>query len=193
MRVTFYYDIVCPFAYLASTQIESVCARHRAELSWQPILLGGLLKSIGNPEPMRAAPAAKALMNLLDAQRWAEHRGVPLAFPAGHPRRTVEAMRLCTATAPDRRAEISKRLYRAYWVDGHDVASVEVLSRIAGEDVTGRIATATVKEELRAATDDAAGKGLFGVPSMLVEGEGGERFLFWGQDRLDFVERALAR
>ena len=46
-----------------------------------PILLGGLLKSIGNPEPMRAAPPAKAYMNLLDAQRWAEHRGVPI-----HPR-----------------------------------------------------------------------------------------------------------
>src|SRR5262249_39108152 len=95
LKVIFYYDIVCPFAYLASTQIESVCKG--TELHWQPILLGGLLKSIGNPEPMRSAPPAKAYMNLLDAQRWAEHRGVPLVFPPGHPRRTVEAMRLCTA------------------------------------------------------------------------------------------------
>jgi 2-hydroxychromene-2-carboxylate isomerase len=185
MKVTFYYDIVCPFAYLASTQIEQVCAG--AELVWQPILLGGLLKSIGNPEPMRAAPPAKAYMNLLDAQRWAEHRGVPLVFPPGHPRRTVEAMRLCTSLT-DRRAQVSHALYRAYWVEGADVSDPNVLARIAG----GPVALEGAKDALRTATDAAAAQGVFGVPSMRVETDDGKSYLFWGQDRLEFVSKVLA-
>jgi 2-hydroxychromene-2-carboxylate isomerase len=183
MKVTFYYDVVCPFAYLASTEIEKVCAGH--ELVWQPILLGGLLKAIGNPEPMKSAPPAKAFMNLLDAQRWAEYRGVPLTFPPGHPRRTVDAMRLCTA-----RPALTHALFRAYWVEGADVSNPDTLSRIAGEDAAPLITTS--RDQLRVATEAAVTQGIFGVPSMLVETTPSTRYLFWGQDRLDFVVRVLA-
>ena len=89
-HVDFYYDIVCPYAYLGSTQIQAIADRCGASVSYKPILLGGVLQSVGSPTvPMNAMPPSKARHNLLDMQRWADLWKVPFKFPNGHPRRSV--------------------------------------------------------------------------------------------------------
>ena len=98
MNVTFYYDIVCPYAYLASTQLQRLVDKTGAQVEWTPVLLGGIFRNIGGQQsPMNAMSAPRAKLNLLDLQRFADRWGVPFRFPSGHPRRSVEAMRLLTA------------------------------------------------------------------------------------------------
>lgn len=189
MELDFYYDIVCPYAYLASTRIEALAARTGATLRWRPVLLGGLFRAVGaSQNPGAQMNPAKARLNLADMQRFAALYGVPLTMPDAHPRRSVEAMRLLTACPEAHRPALTHALYRAYWVEGRDIADRAVLGQLAapfGLDV-GVIDETDVKAGLHVATDAAAARGLFGVPAMGV----GDRF-FWGQDRLHFVEAAL--
>jgi 2-hydroxychromene-2-carboxylate isomerase len=197
-RVDFYFDVVCPYAYLAHTQIEALAERAGAALEWKPILLGGLFRSIGAGDgPMPGMPAEKARMNLCDMHRWAEHWGVPLEMPAGHPSRTVLAMRALLASGDSARA--AKALFAAYWQEGRDLSDERAVARAldeAGLDGTALVARASsdaaIKDELRRRTDEAAAAGAFGVPTFVVARPGRAPELFWGQDRLLFVEKALS-
>ena len=111
MELVFYYDVVCPYAYLASTQIEALAARTGATLRWRPILLGGVFKSIGRDEG--TMPAPKARLNFLDMHHQAAEAGVPLTMPPDHPRRTVSAMRLLHCVDGEARVRLTHALYRA--------------------------------------------------------------------------------
>lgn len=195
-RVAFYFDVVCPYAYLASTQIDAFCAAHGSELELRPFLLGGVFRAIGAPDaPAESMSAPKARMNNLDMQRWADLFGVPLRMPPEHPRRTVLAMR-CVVASPDM-AIAMRALFHAYWVTGHDIASPPVVASLLsaaglqGDDIVARAETDAVKNALRARTEEAVGQGIFGAPSFLVETDVGPSQLFWGQDRLPFVAKAL--
>jgi 2-hydroxychromene-2-carboxylate isomerase len=189
-RLLFYYDIQCPYAYLASTQIEAVAARAGVELEWKPMLLGGVFKAIGREDaPM---PAAKARLNVMDQYRQAAQLGVPIAMPMEHPRRTVQAMRLCHCVDGAARTAITHALYRAYWVDGRDVADATVLGEIARAHGVDPARIDEGKQPLFATTDEAVKEGVFGAPAMVVV-DGAERTLYWGNDRLHLVERQLSR
>ena len=187
--IDFYYDIVCPYAYLASTQLDAFAERNNVTFRWKPVLLGGIFRSIGgNQVPMSSMSAPRARLNMLDMHRWADMWGVPLTMPAAHPRRSVESMRWLTALEGAARIQISRRLFKAYWVDGLDVSNVDVLQEIAveagvsSEDMT----SADAREGLFQTTAEAVEAGAFGVPAFVYKDE-----LFWGQDRLPILEQAL--
>lgn len=189
MEVTFYYDVVCPYAYLASTRIETLAARCDATIRWVPILLGGVFRHAGGPDdPNLRLSAPRARLNLLDMHRWADRWGVPLTLPAEHPRRSVEAMRLLAGCPPDKRVMLSHELFRAYWVRGVDIADVGVLEGIARllRVDPAVIRSAEAKQALYDSTAEAAGHGVFGVPAFVVDGE-----LIWGQDRLHLLADRL--
>jgi 2-hydroxychromene-2-carboxylate isomerase len=193
MRVELWFDFSCPYAYLASTQIEALCARTGATLDARPMLLGGVFRARAVPQKLFAAISpAKARHNALDLERWARRFGVPYdGMPSGHPFRTVEALRaLLVVGAPF--MPLAHAFFRAYWVEGRDLGEravlVDVLTR-AGHDAERALTAAeapAIKDELRARTDEAIARGVFGAPAMFVGHE-----LYWGQDRLDDVERAL--
>lgn len=187
--IDFFYDVVCPYAYLASRRIEAVATRCGATVRWRPVLLGGLLRTVGAPDdPNLVMAEAKARLSRADRHRFAERLGVPLVQPPGHPVRTVVAMRLCLAAQGERRVGVTHALYDAYWGRGDDVADERVLARVA--TAHGLAADAhrdpALRDGLREATAEAAAAGAFGVPSFVVGGT-----LWWGQDRLPLVERAL--
>jgi 2-hydroxychromene-2-carboxylate isomerase len=199
VRVDFIFDVVCPYAYLAHTQVEQVC--EGVELNWHPILLGGLFRVIDAGDgPMPGMPPSKAELNRRDMFRWAEHWEVPLEMPKDHPRRSVLAMRCVIASGEVPRA--AKALFGAYWGQGRDVADdsvVRVALDDAGFDGAALVAAASepdTKQKLRDNTDAAAAAGAFGVPTFVVHASGqgtdGPE-LIWGQDRLHFVTDAIAR
>lgn len=193
-RVDFYFDVVCPYAYLAHTQIERVA--EGADLVYKPILLGGLFRVIGAGDgPMPGMAASKARLNLIDMHRWADRFQVPLRMPNAHPRRTVLAMRAILASGDVPRA--AKELFRRYWRDGLDLANEEVVADALdsagfdGRAVVARAGEPSIKDALRAAVDEAAEAGAFGVPTFVIHREGATPALVWGQDRLHFVSAAI--
>jgi 2-hydroxychromene-2-carboxylate isomerase len=196
-RLRFFYDFVCPYAYLASLRVEDLARSAGAELVYEPVLLGGIFRSIGGPDdPNSTMSTAKARYAALELERAAAGAGVALARPSGHPRRTVLALRAAIATGELPRA--ASALFSAYWQRGSDLEDPRVVraaldgAGLDGARAVGAAEDAAVKAELRRRTDEAVSLGVFGVPSFVVEAGAAERQLFWGQDRLDQVRAALA-
>ncbi len=188
----FWFDYSCPYAYLASTQVDALAARTGARLAYRPMLLGGVFAANGTPQRLFATlSAAKAAHNARDLDRWAEYFGVDLRMPAGHPMRTVEALRATVACGIDPR--VVHALYAAYWVQGRppsDPATLREVLGAAGHDaeaVLAAIGRPEAKEDLRRRTDEAIALGIFGAPAFVVDGAR----MYWGQDRMHFVERDL--
>jgi 2-hydroxychromene-2-carboxylate isomerase len=196
-RVDFYYDFSCPYAYLAHTQIEALCERAGAALSWRPMLLGGVFQALGSPQiPASTMSVNKARLNDLDMRRWADHFGVPLVMPPTHPNRTVLALRAALA-AEEELPRASRALFRAYWAFGKNLAEPTIVREalddagLDGAALVRRADDPILKHALRARTDEAIALDIFGAPSFMVTAPGIPKQLFWGQDRLDFVEKAL--
>lgn len=195
-HLRFYFDFVCPYAYLASLEIERLCADAGATLTFHPMLLGGVFRSIGAPDVPRM-PAPKSALNDREIERWAILRGATLKRPEAHPRRTVLALRATLAVeAPADRVRAAHALFAAYWRDGRDVEDPRVVAAAldeAGLDGAALVSASgetAAKEALRRETDDAVREGVFGAPAFLVEANGTKELL-WGQDRMAFVHRAL--
>jgi 2-hydroxychromene-2-carboxylate isomerase len=186
-QLSFWFDYSCPYAYLASTQVR----RLPGELVYEPMLLGGEFKANGTAQNLsEVLVPAKRRHNELDMQRYAERWSIPLNKPAGHPLRTVDALRATLACGID--PKVVDGFFRAYWVEGREPSDEKTIREVVAaaghnaEDVLAKLKTDAIKEDLRARTDRAIALGIFGAPTFVVDGE-----LFWGQDRMHFVEKAL--
>jgi 2-hydroxychromene-2-carboxylate isomerase len=184
-----WFDYTCPYAYLASLAAPALAARMGVSLRYRPLLLGGIFRAVNVPQNLfRARGAVRSAYEAADLARWAHRFGVPLTIPAGHPMRSVEALRATLVTGVD--PAVVRGFYRAYWVEGRSISEPDVMAAVlreAGHDgdaVLARIGLPDIKEELKQRTDEALAHGVFGVPAWLVDGE----HLYWGQDRLAFVE-----
>ncbi|MBK6917249.1 MAG: DsbA family protein [Deltaproteobacteria bacterium] len=185
----FFYDIVCPYAAMASLRVDGLAAACGLSVHWSPVLLGGLLRAHGGPDdPNRTYAPARAAMTRADIVRQAALHGRTFAVPAEHPRRTVAAMRLVVAARSEQRQALSAALFEAYWQHGQDVADPAVLEAIARRFGMSAacVDDPAVKAELRARTDEAAAAGVFGVPTF-VRGD----VRIWGCDRMGLLARAL--
>ncbi len=191
-----YFDVASPFAYLGLTQLPALAAMGvRPRLV--PILLGALFRDIGQANvPLLAMPAAKQRYIGLDLARWASWWGEPFDFPRKFPQRTITAQRLCVLAAAEGwevGVRLATALGRAMWAEQRDLEDEQTLRAIVGaaglpEDWVARTQEPAIKAQLADHTAAARAAGVFGVPTYIVDGE----HLFWGQDRLDLVARALA-
>ena len=185
----FWFDYTCPYAYLGSTQAAALAARMGVELTYRPLLLGGVFRAHGTAQRLfETLSPAKAAHNMADMQRWAEKFGVQLTMPANHPMRSVEALRATLATGID--PQVIAAFYRAYWVENASIGDRDVIAKVVSgcghdaEEVLAAIETPAIKDDLRARTEEAVRLGIFGVPAWVVDGT----HLYWGQDRIAFVE-----
>jgi 2-hydroxychromene-2-carboxylate isomerase len=185
----FFYDLGSPYSYLASTQLRGLSERTGATARLFPITLGGLRKTLGTALPSQAQLAYMSH----DVQIWGRRYQVPIQIPAGFPTRSIQALRACViAEGQGRQTEAMHALFRACFGEGKDIAQPEAIRAAldeAGLDGKGLLAATEspeAKDGLRQRTDLALSRGVFGVPAFFV----GDR-LFFGNDRLEFVEAAL--
>jgi 2-hydroxychromene-2-carboxylate isomerase len=186
---TFYYDLMSPYAYLAAERIDRVLPAAR----WQPVLLGGLFKLTGRSS-WALGDHDRRGRGIAEIERRAHASGLPpLRWPDPWPSSSLGAMRAAVfARGAGREREFAAAAFEVAFVQGNDLADVRhtlAAAERAGLDpaeVEAAIADRGVKDELRAATDAAHARGVFGVPTVAVGDE-----LFWGDDRLEEAAAAL--
>jgi 2-hydroxychromene-2-carboxylate isomerase len=185
----FYYDIVCPYAYMAFSFLKKSGVFSRGALELKPILLGGLFKHMDvEQNPNTALSPQKAAYLRTDILRQADYFFVPLKFHARHPVKTVSAMRLLHACHPSQIEALTERLYKAYWQENLDIDDDVVIDTIAHDFAIGTKASYLdhAKSSLINATLEAFNRKVFGVPTIELNNR-----LYFGGDRLLLLEKEL--
>ncbi len=177
--VEWYFDFISPFAYLQHFRLGEF---PQQRLVYRPVLLAGMLTHWGQKGP--AEIPAKRLFTYRFVRWYAERLGQPLRFPPGHPFNPLRALRLCLALGCS--AEVVERLFAFIWRDGQDLsddlAFIALGQSLGLADPLAAIAAETVKQQLRANTEAAIAAGIFGVPTLRIEGQ-----LFFGNDATDMA------
>jgi len=187
----FYFDYGSPYSYLADTQVEAIAQRAGATLVRKPMLLGGVFKATGNHSP--AELPQKSAWSAFDMPMWARHYGVPFQRNPFFPVNTLALMRGAAAAQIDGSFErYHPAVFKAMWVEGRNLNDIKEVASVlasAGLDAAKfgtRIQDQDVKDRLKATTEEAVARGVFGAPTCFVD-----KMMFFGNDRLPFVELAL--
>ncbi len=191
--VDFYFDFSSINAYFAAFMLPEICRPRGARINWLPLHLGAVFRGTGFDAT--AMPPAKARYLRRDHMRYAQRLGLPLRWPSRFPIKTSAALRGVLAArrvSEDAAVKFSLEVFRAHWERDADIADPEVVGAAAERVGLDRrpflasVNTDAVREELAAVTARAIERGVFGAPTFFVGEE-----MFWGKDRLDFVERLL--
>lgn len=191
--IDFYFDFSSPYGYLASEQIEALAARHGRAVMWHAIVLDAQFQPQGGVKIPLALLRTEYARR--DCERSAAFLGLPYQTPSPYPVHTEHAARAfqwLSDRNPDEARAFAHGVFRAYFVDGRNIAEPAVLLEIAGalgldrEEVSNAFSDLATKARLKAEIDLAEARGVFGSPFFIVEGEG-----FWGPDRLAQLERWL--
>ncbi len=192
--VELYYDFSSPNAYFGAMQLPAIAQKTGATIVYRPFLLGGVFKALGTPPAPGMSNPAKAAHNMRDLERWSKKYGHEVSFPSRFPLNTVKPLRIALSlSGHEKERDFVEAVFTAYWTKDKDISDETVLGAILdgigldGQELVGRASDPVVKEQLKQVTAAAAERGVFGTPVFFVGEE-----LFWGKDRLDFVEDALA-
>lgn len=187
-----------PYAYLGHTRFVEIAEQHGAQIVLRPCDLGKVFSVSGGLPLLQRAPQRQAY-RLIEMQRWADHLQLPINLqPKYFPVSGDAAARLLIAAklahGTSTALILAGAIMQAVWVDEKNIADNDTLVALAtmheldGKALLKASGTAAVQSEYEAHTDAAIAANVFGAPWFVVDGEG-----FWGQDRLEFVERALAK
>ena len=187
----FYFDLGSPYAYLTAERIDDVLSEPAI---WQPVSLGGLFKANGRSS-WALGGADSRQTGIAEVERRARDYGLEaVRWPEPWPTNYLYAMRAATyAFRVGRGREFTIEAFRHAFARGHDLALEENVLQAAAragldrEAVDGATRDPEIKLALRAATDAAHARGVFGVPTVAVGEE-----IFWGDDRLRDAATALA-
>ena len=193
--IDFYFDFSSPYSFLASEQIEALAARHGRTVDYKPVLLGAVFKAAGSA-PLTEQYGPKAKYSVHDFERSARFVGIryrhPSKFPIGAIAATRGALWL-QQHQPEKAGPFVRAVFRAFFQDDRDVTDPAIVAEIAqsigvdGQALLQAAQEPALKDALRRQVDDAIALGVFGAPTIVVDGE-----VFWGNDRLPQVERWLA-
>ena len=184
-RITFWFDPISPFAYLAFERLPQVLQGIGHVVEYRPLLFGALLAHHAHKGPAEIEPKRAWTFRHV---HWLAHRhGIPMDTPATHPFNPLPLLRLSVACGPNRR--VAEALFHHVWRSGGaDAVDPARLAALQAALAPARDpGSAEVKAELRAHTDAAIARGLFGVPSFELD----DGRLFWGLDSLDMLAAAL--
>ena len=192
--VDFFFDVGSPSSYLAWTQLPRLCASHGADLVYRPMLLGGVYQATGNASP--ANIPVKGRYTQMDYERHARRYGVPFQGNPHFPVITLFLMRAVTGIQLQRPEQLQQLLgcvFKALWIDALNLNDAQLTARILAEggfdpaEIERLTQDAEIKAALKATTQEAVERGVFGAPTLFVGDQ-----MFFGQDRMDFVREALS-
>ena len=187
----FYFDFISPFAYFAWRQIPDICDEYGVSLQAHPVVFGKLLDHWGQLGPAEIPPKRQWLFRY--CLRYAASQGFNYDPPRFHPFNPLPALRMALpeVSGEQQRAVISA-IFEAGWSRGADLGEpnslLEILRHadIPCEEFLNRIEDPAVKDRLKAETAAAIDQGVFGVPSIIVDGD-----LHWGNDQLEYIRLIL--
>lgn len=175
-----YFDFVSPFAYLQCERLEQL--PKSARVRYRPVLFAGLLNHHGQKGP--AEIDSKRAFTYRFVLWQAQRQGVKLRLPPQHPFNPLSLLRL--AIAADCAPEVVRNIFRFVWRDGrladNPIEWAELVDTLDLRAAAALVSTPEVKQRLRANTDEAIARGVFGVPTLVVGEE-----LFWGNDATDMA------
>lgn len=181
--ITFWFDPISPFAYLAFEMLPEALVECSHAVTYRPVLFAGLLAHWGQKGPAEIEP--KRAWTFRHVHWLAQQNGIALDTPSVHPFNPLPLLRLAIACGPNRR--VVEALMRHVWVGGQDPSDAVRIAALTQQLAPARDpSSAAVKAELRAATQEAIGRGIFGVPTFELEGR-----LFWGVDALPMLRAAV--
>jgi 2-hydroxychromene-2-carboxylate isomerase len=179
VSVDWYFDFVSPYSYISLHRLRDI----PAPIIYKPVLFAGLLNHFGQKGP--AEIPAKRKWTYRWCHWWAKELGVPFRFPASHPFNPLHHLRLALACGSSPQAV--RRIFESIWVSGEEATDPVRFSGLCNELGVQPERLSEVKDLLRANTEQAAARGVFGVPSFVVDGE-----VFWGADSIGFLKAFLA-
>jgi 2-hydroxychromene-2-carboxylate isomerase len=189
----FFFDYGSPWSYYAFTQVPKIAAQAGADVIYRPMLLGGVFKATGNQSPAEINVPAKRAYSRHEFQRYAAHYAISFTHNPHFPINTMTLMRgAAWAEIEGRLLPYSRAIFHAMWVEPRNLGDLEVLAPVLAEAsidpaaFQAAVDRADVKQRLRDTTDEAVRRGVFGAPTFFVGDQ-----MFFGQDRLEFVDRAL--
>lgn len=191
----FYFDFGSPYGYFAGLRIDDLAAAHGRAVVWRPILLGPILAITGS-RPNTDIPLRGDYLRR-DVHRIARLLGCPFVWPESAPLKSVVPSRAvwwAREADPALAHRLARALHHAHWGEGRDITGIDAVAAVAaplGIDpaaLAEGVASPRVKDRLRAETEGAIARGVFGAPYVIADGEP-----FWGWDRLDMLDRWLAR
>ena len=191
--ITFYFDFMSPYSYLASTQLPALAQRTGSEIEYKPISVLAVMKLVDN-SPTTIISKVKGAYAMADIGRWARKYGVPVGADRSQ-RQVDSAALLAGAAAAAELGEIApyaKAVFGAVWGEGPRIADDAVLSDVLRKGGVANVEAIFAGREKGAAQIEAnvkaaAAAGVFGAPSFVTDGQ-----LFFGNDRLGFLEEALS-
>ncbi len=186
-QITFYLDFISPYAYLAFEKLPEALQGLSYAVDYRPVLFAGLLKHHGQLGP--AEIAGKRDWTYRQVLWLANNQGVAMQMPAAHPFNPLALLRLALACGAHGMANryVCESIFRHVWRGGADAADGERFQALRRAlNPQREIADEDVKAELKANTDEAIVRGLFGVPTCQVDGK-----LFWGFDALPMLRAYL--
>ena len=195
--IEFFFDCSSPWTYLAFHNIQPLAREVGAEISWRPILVGGIFNTV-NPSvyASRETPVPlKARYMKKDLADWARSAGLEIKMPPTvFPVNSVKAMRGCIFLGKDM-VPFARAVFRAYWGDDKDISRDEVLAELCKglgidpQKFFAGITEQTIKDQLKANTDEVMARGGFGSPTIFVD----KTDMYFGNDRLPLIREALLR
>jgi 2-hydroxychromene-2-carboxylate isomerase len=195
--IEFFFDCSSPWTYLAFHNIQPLAKEFGEEISWRPILVGGIFNTI-NPSvyASREKPVPlKQRYMLKDLGDWARSAGLAIKMPPTvFPVNSVKAMRGCIWLGKDM-LPFARAVFEAYWSEDKDISQDAVLTEICKrvgvdtEKFFAGIAQPAIKDRLKANTDEVMARGGFGSPTIFLD----KTDMYFGNDRLPLIRDALAR
>ena len=194
-RIDYYFTPISPWTFLGSERFHAIAAKAGAEVAYRPVNFGTIFPASGGLPVRKRAPQRQAY-RLVELRRWADYLGIPLnptptIFP--QPDELAALTLIAAEEAGADLAVLSTALGRAIWVEDRNIADPDTVREIlAGHGAAPELVERAESDEIRARwdayTEQALAAGVFGAPSYVLNGE-----IFWGQDRLDFLERAISK